>query len=59
VSASLVSHHLRLLRSARMLRSERRGKQIFYALDDSCVRNVLKIMIEHLFTHNHGPTDQS
>ena len=29
-SPSLTSHHLRLLRSARILKSERRGKQVFY-----------------------------
>ncbi|MEM7058518.1 MAG: metalloregulator ArsR/SmtB family transcription factor [Pseudomonadota bacterium] len=52
-SASLTSHHLRLLRSARMLKSERRGKQVFYSMADACVQSVLKIMIEHLFEHNH------
>lgn len=52
-SPSLTSHHLRLLRSARILRSERRGKQVFYSMADDCVLSVLKIMIEHLFTHNH------
>ena len=59
VSASLVSHHLRLLRGARMLKSERRGKQIFYAMDDACVRDVLKIMIDHLFVHDHSPIGAS
>lgn len=53
VSPSLVSHHLRLLRAARMLRPDRRGKQVFYTLDDACVRSVLKIMIDHLFVHDH------
>jgi DNA-binding transcriptional ArsR family regulator len=53
VSQSLVSHHLRLLRAARMLRSERRGKKIFYEMADDCVRDVLKIMINHMFIHEH------
>ena len=52
-SASLTSHHLRLLRSARILKSERRGKQVFYAMADACVHSVLEIMIEHIFTHQH------
>lgn len=52
-SASLTSHHLRLLRSARILKSERRGKQVFYSMADACVLSVLNIMIEHLFTHDH------
>lgn len=54
VSPSLVSHHLRLLRGARMLRAERQGKQVFYSLADDCVRSVLVIMIDHLFSHDHG-----
>ncbi len=58
LSASLVSHHLRLLRAARMLRAERRGKQVFYSMADDCVRDVLKIMIDHLFTHEHGGSDE-
>ncbi|MEM9878429.1 MAG: metalloregulator ArsR/SmtB family transcription factor, partial [Pseudomonadota bacterium] len=53
LSASLTSHHLRLLRSARILKSERRGKQVFYAMADACVHSVLNIMIEHFFTHVH------
>ncbi len=59
LSASLVSHHLRLLRAARMLRGERRGKQVFYSMADACVHDVLKIMIEHLFTPEHGGSDET
>ena len=36
-----------------MLKSERRGKHVFYAMDDACVSKVLGIMIEHLFVHHH------
>jgi ArsR family transcriptional regulator, lead/cadmium/zinc/bismuth-responsive transcriptional repressor len=54
LSASLVSHHLRLLKAARMLRAERRGKQVFYTLADACVRDVLATMARHLFGHGHG-----
>jgi len=42
LSQSLVSHHLRLLKAARMVRSERRGKQVFYTAADhhvQCVTN--------------------
>ena len=58
LSSSLVSHHLRLLRAARMLRAERRGKQVFYSMADACVRDVLKIMINHLFDHEHDSSDE-
>lgn len=58
-SASLTSHHLRLLRSARILKSERRGKQIFYTMADACVHSVLEIMIEHIFAHGHNDTEDN
>ena len=58
LSPSLVSHHLRLLRATRILQAERRGKQVFYALADACVRDVLSIMTEHLFSHDHGGRDE-
>lgn len=47
-SISLVSHHLRLLRARRLVRAERRGKQVFYNLEDAHVRSVLRDMVEHL-----------
>ncbi len=47
-SPSLVSHHLRLLKAARILRSERRGKQVFYSAMDDHIRCVLADMIEHV-----------
>ena len=47
ISMSLASHHLRLLRSARLLRAERRGKQVFYVAADAHVRRVLRDMVDH------------
>jgi ArsR family transcriptional regulator len=58
LSAALVSHHLRLLRAARMLRAERRGKRVIYSMADDCVRDVLRIMIDHLFEPEHGDPQQ-
>ena len=48
LSASLVSHHLRLLRGGRLVRAERRGKQVFYDIDDAHISSVLMDMIEHV-----------
>jgi DNA-binding transcriptional ArsR family regulator len=54
LSQSLVSHHLRLLRAARLLKAGRRGKQIFYSIADWHVREMLTNMIEHLAEpHEH------
>lgn len=57
-SASLTSHHLRLLRAARILRAERRGKQVFYLMADKCVHDVLNIMINHVL-HDHGELEEN
>lgn len=48
LSSSLVSHHLRLLRAARLVRAERQGKQVFYTLADHHVRDVIEEMAEHV-----------
>ncbi len=48
LSPSLVSHHLRLLKAARVLRGERRGKQVFYAALDDHIRHVINDMRDHL-----------
>ena len=48
LSTSLVSHHLRLLRAGRLVRAERRGKQVFYTVDDAHIRSVLTDMAEHV-----------
>lgn len=48
LSPSLASHHLRLLRAARLMRTERQGKQVFYRAADEHVRRVLVDMIHHV-----------
>ena len=48
LSQSLVSHHLRLLRAARLLRAERHGKQVHYSIADDHVRCVLVDMVDHV-----------
>ena len=48
LSPSLVSHHLRLLRAARVVKAERQGKQVFYAAADQHVSGVLADMLEHI-----------
>ena len=47
-SQSLVSHHLRLLRAARILTAERRGKKVYYAAADDHIRSVVGDMIDHV-----------
>ena len=46
-SPSLVSHHLRLLRAARLVRGTRRNRQVFYETADEHIARMLVDMIEH------------
>ncbi len=48
LSPSLVSHHLRLLRGARVLRGLRAGRQVFYAAADDHVRHMIRDMVAHV-----------
>jgi ArsR family transcriptional regulator, lead/cadmium/zinc/bismuth-responsive transcriptional repressor len=48
VSQSLVSHHLRLLRAARLLRQTRSGRHVLYDLPDCHVRTMLTNMMDHV-----------
>lgn len=48
MSPQLASHHLRLLRAARLVRAERKGKQIIYAIADEHVRHMLADMVAHV-----------
>lgn len=48
LSSSLVSHHLRLLRAARIVKAERQGKQVFYSAADAHITALLANMTEHI-----------
>lgn len=48
VPESSVSHALRLLRTAGVVRNRRDGRMIYYSLDDSHVRLLLDLSLEHL-----------
>lgn len=46
-SPSLVSHHLRLLRAARLVRGTRQNRQVFYQTADAHIAHMLTDMIDH------------
>jgi len=53
LSASLVSHHLRLLRAARVVRADRQGKQVFYLAADAHISDMLSDLLEHVAEPHH------
>ena len=54
MAESSVSHSLRLLRTAGIVRHRRSGRQVFYSLDDAHVRLLLDVSIEHV---RHGAVE--
>lgn len=48
ISESAMSHQLRLLRTARLVRVRRDGRQAFYALDDHHVIGLLRDARKHV-----------
>lgn len=48
VSGSAVSHQLRLLRTAKLVRARKEGKNVFYALDDGHVHTLIGQGLEHV-----------
>ena len=54
LSQSAVSHQLRILRQSGAVRFTKRGKTVFYALDDNHVSNLVTQGLEHtLHTHKY------
>ena len=48
MSVSAISHQLRILRQAQLVRYRRAGKTVFYALADEHVRTLLSQGMEHI-----------
>ena len=48
MSQSAISHQLRALKQAKLVRYRREGKQVFYALADGHVRTILGQGMEHV-----------
>ncbi len=53
MTQSAISHQLRLLKQARLVRSRRDGKLIYYALDDEHVYSMLSQGMEHVKEHRN------
>jgi ArsR family transcriptional regulator len=48
MSQSAVSHQLRVLRGARLVKYEKKGKSVYYSLDDDHVKRIFEIGLEHV-----------
>jgi ArsR family transcriptional regulator len=54
VTESAVSHQLRLLRGARIVRARRDGRMIFYSLDDTHVLTLFEQALRHVQEGGNG-----
>jgi len=52
MSQSAVSHQLSILRQARLVRSRREGKNIYYSLDDEHIVQIFSFAREHILESN-------
>ena len=48
MTQSAVSHQLRVLKNAKLIRNRKEGKQVFYALADDHVSTILAMGLEHI-----------
>lgn len=48
MSQSAISHQLRILKQARLVKSRRDGKNTFYALDDEHVERIIEQVLIHI-----------
>ena len=48
MTQSAISHQLKILKQARLVKFRREGKQIFYMLDDVHVKDIISEGLEHI-----------
>ena len=48
MSPSAISHQLRVLRQARLVKHRKEGKVVFYALDDEHIKQIFNQGLEHI-----------
>ncbi len=48
MTKSAISHQLKVLRMSKLVRCEKRGKNVYYSLDDEHVKEILKKSFEHI-----------
>lgn len=48
MSQSAISHQLKTLKQARLIKSRREGKNAFYSIDDDHVKKIIEQMIIHV-----------
>ncbi len=48
MTQSSVSHQLKNLKQARLVKSRKEGKEVYYTLDDEHIEKIFKLSLEHI-----------
>ncbi len=48
MNKSAVSHQLRILRDAKLVKSRKDGKEVYYSFDDDHISTIFKFGLEHI-----------
>ncbi len=48
LNQSAVSHQLQLLRSSKLVKYRKEGKQVYYSLKDEHIENIIKMALAHI-----------
>lgn len=48
MTKSAVSHQLRVLKDNRLVKCRRDGKNVYYSLADTCVKDIIERAVEHI-----------
>lgn len=48
VSASAISHQLRVLRGLKLVKYRKQGKMVYYSLDDEHIKQLIAVVQEHV-----------
>jgi ArsR family transcriptional regulator, lead/cadmium/zinc/bismuth-responsive transcriptional repressor len=54
LSQTACSHNLRLLRSGRLVRYRKQGRNVYYSLDDAHIRLLLDVSLQHVGHGDNG-----
>ena len=54
MSQSAISHQLRTLKQARLVKFRREGKVVYYSLDDNHVRHIFDQRLEHILERKNS-----
>lgn len=54
LSQTAVSHNMRLLRSHRLVRYRKQGRNVYYSLDDAHIRILLDVGVQHVTNEAHA-----